>query len=66
MLTILGLKVSYETLVFFALFLGSEAVGASKLKENSIVQVLLSVVSYLKIVRKEDDKIRQIKETLTK
>jgi hypothetical protein len=64
MLTFLGLKVSYETLVFFSLFLGSEAVGASKLKDNSIVQVLLSVVSYLKLVRKEDDKIQKIKDTL--
>lgn len=64
MLTILGLKVSYETLVFFALFLGSEVIGTSKLKENSIVQVLLSVVTYLKIVRKEDDKIQRIKDSL--
>ena len=66
MLTILGLTISYEALVFFALFLGSEAIGTSKLKENSIAQVLLSVVSYLKIIRKEDDKIRQIKDTLNK
>jgi len=64
MLTILGIKVSYETLVFFALFLGSEIIGTSKLKENSIVQVLLSVVTYLKIVRKEDDKIQRIKDSL--
>jgi hypothetical protein len=64
MLTILGIKVSYETLVFFALFLGSEVIGTSKLKENSIVQVLLSVVTYLKIVRKEDDKIQRIKDSL--
>jgi hypothetical protein len=64
MLTILGIKVSYETLVFFALFLGSEVIGNSKLKENSIVQVLLSVVTYLKIVRKEDDKIQRIKDSL--
>jgi len=64
MLTILGLTVSYEALVFFALFLGSEAIGTSKLKENSIVQVLLSIVAYLKLVRKEDDKIQKIKDTL--
>jgi hypothetical protein len=64
MLTILGIKVSYETLVFFALFLGSEVIGNSKLKENSIVQVLLSIVTYLKIVRKEDDKIQRIKDSL--
>ena len=64
MLTFLGLTVSYEALVFFALFLGSEAIGTSKLKENSIVQVLLSIVAYLKLVRKEDDKIQKIKDTL--
>ena len=62
MLTILGAKVSYEALVFFVLFLGSEAVGASKLKDNSLVQVLLSLVSYLKLVRKEDDKIQKLKD----
>lgn len=64
MLTILGAKVSYETLVFFVLFLSSEAIGASKLKENSVVQAFLSIVSYLKLVRKEDDKIARIKDTL--
>lgn len=64
MLTILGAKVSYETLVFFALFLGSEVIAASKLKENSIAQAFLSIVSYLKLVRKEDDKIARIKDTL--
>jgi hypothetical protein len=41
MITILGIKVSYEALAFFALFIGSEIIGASKLRENSIVQVLL-------------------------
>jgi hypothetical protein len=61
MITLFGLKVSYEALVFFALFLGSEVIGASKLKDNSIAQVLLSLVSYLKVVRKEDDKIQQVK-----
>lgn len=64
MLTLLGVKVSYETLVFFALFLGSEVIGASKLKDNSIVQVVLSLVSYLKVVRKEDDKIQKLKDIL--
>ena len=61
MITLLGLKVSYETLAFFVLFLGSEVIAASKLKENSIAQVLLSLASYLKVIRKEDDKIQQIK-----
>jgi len=64
MLTILGITISYEALVFFGLFLGSEAIGSSKLKENSIAQVFMSVVSYLKLIRKEDDKIQKIKDTL--
>ena len=63
MLTIFGLKVSYEALAFFALFIGSEVIGASKLKDNSIVQVILRVVEALKPHRTEDDKIQKIKDT---
>lgn len=63
MLTILGLKLSYETLVFLALFLGSEVVGASKLKQNSIVQIILGGINALKPLRKEDDQIQRIKDT---
>lgn len=62
MITLLGLKLSYETIGFFVLFLGSEVVGASKLKENSIVQLVLTLVNSLKIVRKEDDKLEQVKK----
>ena len=63
MLTILGIKVSYEALAFFALFIGSEIVGASKLRENSIVQILLRGVEAIKPHRTEDDKIQQVKDT---
>jgi len=66
MLTFLGIKVSYETLAFLALFLGSEIVGNSKLKENSIVQLLLNAVNSLKPFRTEDDQINKIKDTLLK
>jgi hypothetical protein len=64
MLTFLGIKVSYETLAFLALFLGSEVVGTSKLKENSIVQVLLNAVNSLKPFRTEDDKLQKAKDLL--
>jgi hypothetical protein len=64
MLTILGLKVSWETILFFALFIGSEVVGNSKLKENSLVQLILAGVNALKPLRSEDDKIKQLKDTL--
>ena len=63
MLTILGIKVSYETLLFFGLFFGSEVVGASKLKSNGIVQLILGGINALKPLRKEDDKLQQIKDT---
>ena len=66
MLTFLGIKVSYETLAFLALFLASEVVGNSKLKENSIVQLLLNAVNSLKPFRTEDDKISKVKDTLFK
>jgi hypothetical protein len=63
MLTILGIKVSYEALAFLALFLGSEIIGASKLKDNSVVQLILSGINALKPLRKEDDQIQRIKDT---
>ena len=63
MLTILGIKVSYEALAFFALFIGSEIIGASKLKENGIVQILLRGVEAVKPHRTEDDKIQRVKDT---
>ena len=64
MLTILGIKVSYETLLFFALFLGSEVIGASKFKSNGVVQLIVGGINALKPLRKEDDKLQQIKDTL--
>ena len=63
MITILGIKVSYEALIFFALFIGSEIIGSSKLKENSIVQVILRGIEAIKPHRTEDDKIQRIKDT---
>lgn len=62
MITFLGLKVSYETLAFLALFIASEVVASSKLKENSIVQLVLKAVDTLKPLRTEDDKINSTKD----
>ena len=64
MLTFLGIKVSYETLVFLALFIGSEVIGASKLKDNGVVQLILSGINALKPLRKEDDQIQRIKDSI--
>lgn len=65
MLTIFGAKVSIEALAFFILFIASEFLGASKrYKANGVVQALTSSANYMKIFRKEDDKIEQIKKIL--
>lgn len=64
MLTILGIKVSYETLLFFILFVASEVIGNSKLKENSVLQLIRDAIGYLKPLRREDDKIQKIKDIL--
>jgi hypothetical protein len=64
MLTIFGIKVSIETVTFFVLFLASEIIGESKFKSNGIVQLLANAVGALKPLRKEDDKIEQIKKIL--
>jgi hypothetical protein len=64
MLTIFGIKVSIETITFFVLFLASEIIGESKFKSNGIVQLLANAVGALKPLRKEDDKIDQIKKIL--
>jgi len=62
MIEILGIKVTYESLVFLALFLGSEVIGASKLKDNSVVQLILSGINALKPLRREDDQINRVKD----
>ena len=65
MLTILGFKVSIETVTFFVLFLASEYLGTnSRLKSNSLVQAFTSAVNSFKLFRKEDDRIRRIKDSL--
>ena len=64
MITIFGLKLSYEAVIFFGLFIASEVIGLSKYRSNSVVQVFLKVVALLKPLRSEDDKIRKFKDSL--
>jgi len=64
MITIFGLKLTYEAAVFFALFLASELIGISKFKSNSVVQVFLKVVDLMRPLRSEDDKIKRIKDSI--
>jgi hypothetical protein len=64
MITIFGLKLSYEAAIFFGLFIASEVIGLSKYRSNSVVQIFLKVVTLLKPLRSEDDKIRKFKDSL--
>ena len=64
MITIFGLKLSYEAAVFFALFIASEYLGVSKFKSNSVVQIFLKVVDLLRPLRTEDDKIKKLKDSV--
>jgi hypothetical protein len=64
MITIFGLKLSYEAAIFFGLFIASEVIGVSKYRSNSLVQVFLKVVQMLKPLRSEDDKLRKIRDSL--
>ena len=64
MITIFGLKLTYEAAVFFALFLASEYLGVSKFKSNSVVHVFLKVVDLLRPLRTEDDKIKKLKDSV--
>lgn len=64
MITILGIKVSYETLAFFILFITSEYLGVTKKrKANSVTQVISMAAAYFSKTRTEDDAVRRIRRT---
>ena len=65
MITILGVKVSYETLAFFALFIASEYLGMTKKrKANSVTQAITLAAAYFSKTRTEDDTIRRIRRAI--
>lgn len=65
MITILGVKVSYETLAFFALFIASEYLGMTKKRRaNSITQAISMAAAFFSKTRTEDDKVRRFSRAL--
>lgn len=66
MITIFGLKLSYEAAAFFTLFIASEVIGVSKYRSNSVVQVFLKVTNLLRPLRTEDDKLNRLKDSIRK
>ena len=66
MITILGIKVSYETLAFFTLFIASEYLGMTKKRRaNSVTQVISMAAAYFSKTRTEDDTVRRFRRALT-
>ena len=64
MITILGIKVSYETLAFFVLFIASEYLGLTKKrKANTVTQAISMAAAYFSKTRTEDDTVRKIRRT---
>jgi hypothetical protein len=65
MITIFGVKVTYETLAFFALFIASEYLGMTKKRRaNSVTQAISMAAAYFSKTRTEDDQIRRVKRAL--
>ena len=62
MIEILGITLTYEALVFIGAFAASEVIGASKLKENSVAQLVKSFIDSLRGTRKEDEKVTEVRE----
>jgi hypothetical protein len=66
MITILGVKVSYETLAFFALFISSEYLGMTKKRRaNSVTQAISMAAAYFSKTRTEDDTVRRFRRAFT-
>jgi len=64
MITILGIKVSYETLAFFTLFIASEYLGLTKKrKANTVTQLISMAAAYFSKTRTEDDTVRRFRRT---
>ena len=64
MIEVLGLKLTYEAVVFLALFILSEVIGASKLKENAVFQLVKNAIDSFRGVRKEDEVVEGVKEAI--
>jgi hypothetical protein len=67
MITFLGIKVSYETLAFFILFIASEYLGMTKKrKANTVTQAISMLAATLAKYRTEDDTVRRYRRALIK
>lgn len=61
MIELFGVKLSVEALIMLAAFVLDEVVRSSRLKENSVLQLLSSLVGSLRPMRKEDEAVDSIR-----
>ena len=64
MIEILGVKIGLEAGLFIAAFVTSEIIGESRLKENSILGLVKSLIDSLKDSRTEDEQVAEVKESV--
>lgn len=60
MIELFGITLAWETIAFVAAFAASEVIGNSKLKENSVAQLVKSMIDRLKPARTEDEKVAAV------
>ena len=66
-ITLFGITLTGESLFFFVVFLLSEWLGSNpKLAENNVAGLFLHLVKYLAMGRNEDDKVKKIRDILSK
>jgi len=61
MIELFGVKLSVEALAFLAAFVLDEVIRSSRLKENSVLQLLSSVLNNLRPMRNEDEQVDAIR-----
>ena len=64
MIEIAGITIAYETLAWIVAFIASEVIGASALKENSVAQLAKGMIDRMKPVRREDEKVEEVKKAV--
>lgn len=64
MIEFMGIKMSVEALVFLLLFLADEILTLLPIPDNGFVDLFKRVVTILRPIRTEDDKIEQVVEVL--
>lgn len=61
MIELFGVKLTYEAIGFIFAFTASEVIGMSKLKQNSVLQLLKTLIDSLRFSRGEDEKVAAVR-----